>query len=504
MDASQSRRLSAREFATLVLDEGSFQPLPAHPTTTDDPGYRAELEAAGERSGEQEAVLAGTGLLDGQAVVLVAGEFGFMGGSLGRAGGGGLLEAVELATERRLPLLAAPCSGGTRMQEGTPALVQMVKVAQAVSRHRREGLPYLVHMRHPTTGGVLASFASLGQWTSAEPGALVGFLGPRVQEVVAGERLPDGVQRAENLARVGVIDAVLPHDQVREVWGRFIGTWQDSDALRGSCGSPERANPPRNEAAVRVDAWQAVQASRQSGRPGAMDLVAACGQDAVWLSGTGDGQVDNTTRVGMMRLSGKPCLVVAHDRESDGRHPLGPAALRTAQRGFTMAAELGLPVVTLIDTPGADISVEAEEHALCGEIARCTAMLSDLPVPTLSVVLGRGTGGATLALLPADRTLCAANGWMAPLPPEGASAIIHRTADRADEMARSHRIGAHDLVEAGIVDEVIAEPALLDEAGAADFCGRMGEAIGRNLAELRAQDATQRLERRRTRLRSFG
>lgn len=499
MDAQiRPRRQTAREFAELVLDDGSFSPFAAHTTPDPDEGYRRELQAATERSGEAEAVLAGTGLLQGQPVVLMAGEFGFLGGSLGRAGGDALLEAVEHATAHGLPLLAAPCSGGTRMQEGTPALVQMVKVAQAVNDHRRAGLPYLVHMRHPTTGGVLASFASLGQWTSAEPGALVGFLGPRVQEVVNGERLPEGVQRAENLHRVGVIDAVLPNELVRETWHRLLRTWSGGDA-------PD-AVPDEHvvEAAARIDAWDAVLASRHPGRPGALDLLATCGQDTVWLSGTGDGQVDPSTRVGLVRLSGQPCVVVAHDRETDGRHPLGPAALRIAQRGFRLAAELGLPVVTLVDTPGADVSVAAEEHALCGEIARCTAALADLPVPTVSVVLGRGTGGATLALLPADRTLCAANGWVAPLPPEGASAIIHRTDERAADMARLHRIGAHDLVDAGIADEVVAEPEVLDEAGARLFCERMGQAIARHLHELRAQDRDERLRQRRTRLRSFG
>ena len=169
-----------------------------------------------------EAVLTGTGRLRGRQVAVVVSEFGFLAGSIGVAAGERLVRAVERATRERLPLVAAPASGGTRLQEGTVAFLQMVKVAAAIADHRKAGLPYLVYLRHPTTGGVLASWGSLGHVTAAEPGALIGFLGPRVYEALHGQPFPPGVQVAENLYAKGLVDAVVAPGEVAEVAARVL------------------------------------------------------------------------------------------------------------------------------------------------------------------------------------------------------------------------------------------------------------------------------------------
>jgi acetyl-CoA carboxylase beta subunit len=196
--------VSARELIDLVLDDGSWvswDTPPDHSGTSKE--YAASLARATERSGSDESVVSGEGTLRGRRVAVVAGEFGFLAGSIGRASAERLIGAVERATEQGIPLLAAPASGGTRMQEGTPAFVQMVRISAAVARHKSAGLPYLVYLRHPTTGGVMASWGSLGHITVAEPGALVGFLGPRVFEALYDEPFPEGVQTAENLLPTG-------------------------------------------------------------------------------------------------------------------------------------------------------------------------------------------------------------------------------------------------------------------------------------------------------------
>ena len=250
-------------------------------------------------------MITGSGVLRGRRVAVVAGEFGFLGGSIGVATAERLASAVERATEDRLPLIVAPASGGTRMQEGTVAFLQMIKIAAAVAAHKAAALPYLVCLRHPTTGGVLASWGSLGHLTLAEPGALIGFVGPRVYEALHGVPFPEGVQTAENL------------------------------------------------------------------------------------------------------------------------HAHGPELSRTA-----------------------------EEGGPAREIAHCLTEPATLPSPTVSLRLGQGTGGAALAVLPADRVLAAQHGWLAPLPLEGASAIVHRTTSRAADLAGAQRIKAKDLVEARLVDVV--------------------------------------------------
>ena len=232
-------RKSAIDLVETFLDPGSRRgwDQPVEITTTD-PDYRADLERARERTGLDESVITGEGCVEGRRVAYVACEFRFLAGSIGVAAGERLVRAVERATAERLPLLAAPASGGTRMQEGTVAFLQMVKVAAAITDHKAAGLPYLVHVRHPTTGGVLASWGSLGHVTAAEPGALIGFMGPRVHEALYGEEFPAGVQVAENLMNHGLIDAVLPTSRLAEVAARV---------LRVLCGDDSPPPGPSDE-----------------------------------------------------------------------------------------------------------------------------------------------------------------------------------------------------------------------------------------------------------------
>ena len=209
-------RIGALELRDAVLDDGSFSSwdAPPVPVATNDE-YRRELADAAAATGLDESVVTGEGRVFGRRVAVVACEFDFLAGSIGVAAAERITAAVERATAERLPLLASPSSGGTRMQEGTVAFLQMVKIAAAVELHKRAHLPYLVYLRHPTTGGVFASWGSLGHVTVAEPGALVGFLGPRVYEHLYGEPFPAGIQTAENLQRHGVIDAVIPLERLR-------------------------------------------------------------------------------------------------------------------------------------------------------------------------------------------------------------------------------------------------------------------------------------------------
>lgn len=488
----------ASELIETILDAGSFRSWDREP---EEPwlgeAYREQLERAAERSGVDESVITGEGRLGGRRVAVAASEFAFLAGSIGAAASARLTAAIERATAERLPLLVSTSSGGTRMQEGTPAFVQMVTIGQAVMDHRRAHLPYIVYLRHPTTGGVLASWGSLGHLTVAEPGALIGFLGPRVREALIGEPFPEGVQTAENLASVGVIDGVVPVAGVRDVG---IGVL---DVLM-SAQEPRRRQTPPEPVSGDPDApaWDAVRATRRPDRPGLRELLAARGTRFIPLSGTGSGESDHSIITGLARFGTWSCVLVGQDRRAQQHAQLGPAALRVAQRGIGLAEELRLPVVTVIDTPGAELSVAGEEGGMAGEIARCLARLATTPVPVVSVVLGEGSGGGALALLPADRTVCAEHGWVAPLPPEGASAIIHRTRDRAAEMADLHRIRAADLAASGAVDEIVAEPpADADAAAWTAFCGRVTDAVEHHVAELLALEDADRLARRHERFR---
>src|SRR6201992_1311877 len=219
------RSLTARELLAALLDAGSFPSWDDPPAdVAPHPGYAADLAAARARTGLDESVITGEGRIGGHRVAVAVSEFGFLGGSIGVAAGERLTRAVERATAERRPLIALPASGGTRMQEGTLAFLQMVKITGAVTAHRAAHLPYLVYLRHPSTGGVLASGASLGPRTLAEPGALIGFLGPRVYEALEGKPFPEGVQTAENLAGHGLVDVVVAPDQLGGLIGRVLDT----------------------------------------------------------------------------------------------------------------------------------------------------------------------------------------------------------------------------------------------------------------------------------------
>jgi acetyl-CoA carboxylase beta subunit len=492
-------RLTAVELLDLVLDEGSFhswdQPVVDVPAGA---SYAAELAAARERTGLDEAVISGEGLLHGRRVAVVACEFGFLAGSIGVAAAERLVAAVERATAEGLSLLSAPASGGTRMQEGTIAFLQMVKIAAAVARHKAAGLPYLVYLRHPTTGGVFASWGSLGHVTVAEPGAMIGFLGPRVYEALYEEPFPTGVQVAENLYRHGIVDAVQPPEALAEVADR---------ALRVLMSTREGLPEPEDlaqEALPDVPAWDSITISRRPERPGVRQLLRYAASDIVPLNGTGQGETDPGLLLALARFGAAPCVVLGQDRRGQtDLGPMGPAALREARRGMRLAAELDLPLVTVIDTPGGALSQAAEEGGLAGEIARSLAELILLEAPTVSVLLGQGTGGAALALVPADRVLCALHGWLSPLPPEGASAIVYRDVDHAPELAAIQGVRSADLLAAGIVDRVVPErPDAADEPE--EFCRRIGQALEHELLSLLQADTASRIKGRHDRYRGLG
>ena len=452
MSHTAVRRWQAAELLDLVLDDGSWESwdrpidISGH-----DEEYQRELRAAQEKSGTDESVVTGRGLVRGRPVAVVANEFSFLAGSIGRASANRITTAVRRATAERLPLLATTSSGGTRMQEGTPAFVEMVEISRAIAAHRAAGLPYLVHLRHPTTGGVYASWGSLGHITVAEPGALVGFLGPKVYEGLYGEPFPSGVQRAENLAAKGVIDAVVPAEQLPDLVER---------ALRVLLDPPEPPSLPRRDPRPLVarEAWESVTLTRRADRVGVRDVLRYGATDTLRLRGTDEGERDETVLVALTRLDGRPCVLVGQDRSRQtAGHAMGPAALREARRAMSLAEELRLPLVTVIDTPGAELSAAAEERAIAGEIARCIRTMTTMTVPTVALLLGQGCGGGALALLPAQTVVAAEHAWLSPLPPEGASIIVHGDTEHAAEMAARHQVRAVDLAAIGTVQRIVPE-----------------------------------------------
>ena len=496
---SRPDRPGARELLERVLDPGSWTSWDT-PVRQPEPrtgAYDAELAQARERTGLDESVLTGAGTIGGRPVAVIACEFAFLAGSIGVAAAERLVVAVERATAERLPLVASPTSGGTRMQEGAMAFLQMVKISAAIEAHRRARLPYLVYLRHPTTGGVFASWGSLGHITAAEPGALVGFLGPRVYEALYGGAFPTGVQLSENLYDHGIVDAVVAPEDLRAV---AMDVLEVVTSPRE--GLPDVAELP-DEPLPDLPAWDSITRSRRAERPGVRRLLRTAANTVTPLQGTGEGETGPALVLALARFGGAPCVVLGQDRRGQQTSLLGPADLREARRGMRLATELDLPLVTVIDTAGAALSKEAEEGGLAGEIARCLAELVLLRAPTLCLLLGQGGGGGALALLPADRVVAAQHAWLSPLPPEGASVIVHRTVDRAPEVAQAQGVRSLDLLRSGIVDRVVAErPDAADEPDA--FLGRLGQVLEHELVGLLGQPDEERLAGRLARYRALG
>jgi len=470
---SPQRRWGAQDLLDLVLDEDSFESWDEPVSIDHHPqAYREALVAAAEKAGTDESVLTGRGRVRGRPVAVVANEFRFLAGSIGVASARRIAAAVRRATAEGLPVLATTASGGTRMQEGTVAFVEMVEISRALMDHRAAGLPYLVHLRHPTTGGVYASWGSLGHVTVAEPEALVGFLGPKVFEALNGRPFPPRVQTAENLAAKGVIDGVVTAEEIPALVDGALAVLVDPP----SAPTLTRRAPRQ---ARDLPAWDSITRTRERDRAGVRELLRYGAEGTLRLRGTDEGERDSTVVVALTRIDGQSCVLVGQDRsrQTPG-HEMGPAALREARRGMRLADELGLPLVTVIDTPGAELSQRAEEGAIAGEIARCIATMTTLRVPSVSVILGQGCGGGALALLPAATVVAAEHGWLSPLPPEGASVIVHGDTEHAAAMADAQHVRARDLAAAGTVHHVVPE---VDGEPAADLARAVAAEIGHQL-----------------------
>lgn len=469
--------LTVQALLDLVLDEGSFtswdEPVDI---SGHDPKYQAELTAAAERAGTDESVVTGRGLMRGRPVAVIASEFRFLAGSIGVSAAQRITSAVRRATDEGIPVLATTASGGTRMQEGTPAFVHMIDISRALMAHRAAGLPYLIYLRHPTTGGVFASWGSLGHITLGEPGALIGFLGPKVYELLQGRPFPPNVQTSENLAKRGIIDAVALPDELPGMVDRALSILVDPPTAQ------TRPQRPGTTDRVRT-AWESIEITRAPDRIGVREVLRYGSDTLIRLQGTEKGERDSAMLVAFARLDGQPCVVIGQDRtKQTPLTPMGPAALREARRGMRLANELRLPLVSFIDTPGAELSPEAEEGAIAGEIGRCISWMSTMRVPTVSVLLGQGCGGGALALLPADVVVAAENAWLSPLPPEGASAIVYGDLEHSDELARSQRVGAIDLLESGTVHHVVPE---FDDDTHESFANALAATVAAQLVTLR-------------------
>lgn len=495
-------RLGARQRIELLVDQGSFEelalpPLAADPLAFEDVGkYQHKLEEASRRSGESEAVVVGPAVLGGRDIVVAAMAFGFMGGSMGLEVGRRISEAADLALHRAVPLIMICASGGARMQEGVFSLLQMARTAQAFARLHEAGVLSVCVLTDPTYGGVSASFANLGSVVVAERGAHVGFAGPRVVQETIRAALPQGFQTAEFLIQHGLVDRVEARADLHPLLVRLVALHTGSD--RGG-DRADRADPHFTTATSSAhpewtsprDAWETVQAARQIERPTTLDYLTHAFEDFVELHGDRAYGDDPAVVGGLARLEGRSVVVIGHQkghvlselmtRNFGMPHPEG---YRKAIRLLKHAETFRMPVVTLVDTPGAHPGPDAEERGQSIAIADTIVTSLRLRVPVLSVITGEGGSGGALALCTSDRMLVLENAFLSVISPEGCAAILWRTAASAPSAARALRLGPQQLLESGVASSVVPEPpggAAADPMAAAAM---LRTAIARELSEL--------------------
>ncbi len=464
-------RVHAYERIRMTVDEDSFEEWEKDMEFVNPlefKGYEEKVKSLKEKTGLSEAVVTGKASIEGNPAVIAVCDGRFLMASMGQVVGEKITRAVERATKEQLPVIIFACSGGARMQEGIVSLMQMAKTAAALKRHSDAGLLYVSVLTDPTTGGVTASFAMLGDVILAEPKALIGFAGPRVIEQTIGEKLPKGFQRSEFLLEHGFIDRIVERKEMRTVLGNILQ--MHHTAQNPVIQKPVQTVEKERQSVQAKDAWERVTISRKNDRPVGQDYIRILFSDFLEFHGDRCYGDDPAIIGGIARFAGIPVTVIAQAKGKSTKenvaHHFGmpsPEGYRKALRLMKQAEKFKRPILLFVDTPGAFCGIEAEERGQGEAIARNLFEMSSMKVPVLSVVIGEGGSGGALALAVADEVWMLENAIYSVLSPEGFASILWKDSKRASEAAEVMKLTAADLKKLGVIEAVIAEPEVYTE-----------------------------------------
>ena len=530
-------RVHAYRRIQMVIDEGTFEEwnqdlIGGNPVNYK--GYPEKVQALQEKTGLKEAVVTGKGKINGRDTVIAVCDGRFLMASMGWAVGEKITRAVERATEEKLPVIIFACSGGARMQEGITSLMQMAKTSAALERHSKAGLLYVSVLTEPTTGGVTASFAMLGDIILAEPGALIGFAGPRVIEQTLRQKLPKGFQRAEFLVEHGFVDDIVRRENLKETLGKILEihavSWKTENRIRTDAAELHHADYPgsdsenltndkcdsdrgdSNPAGINpyLTAWDRVQISRKIDRPSGSDYIEALFTDFMEFHGDRNYGDDKAIIGGIAKFHGKPVTVIVQEKGTNTKeniaHNFGmpmPEGYRKALRLMKQAEKFHRPVICFVDTPGAFCGIEAEERGQGEAIARNLWELAGLKTPVLSIVTGEGGSGGALALAAGDQVWMLENSIYSILSPEGFASILWKDSTKAKEAAAVMKLTASDLYEKGIIEQVIPEPENLTPESMWQVAERLNDKICTFLQKYTSLSEEELLETRYARFRKF-
>ena len=475
-------RIGTRTRIRMVADTGTFQEWFTDLETENPleyPGYEEKIADLQEKTKLHEAVTVGKCMVNGLETVLGVCDARFLMGSMGYVVGEKITRAFERATEEKLPVVLFTSSGGARMQEGIVSLMQMAKTSAAIRKHSEAGLFYLPVLTDPTTGGGTASFAMLGDVILAEPGALIGFAGPRVIAQTIGQKLPEGFQRAEFLVEKGIIDGVVERQELKETVWKLLNIHQD--ALQyihyGDTQNVENLPEIRNSRGKaagcdkkELTAWERVEISRSKERPTTLSYVQQVFDDFLELHGDRAFRDDGAVIGGIAMFGGQPVTVIGQQKGKNVKENIyrnfgmaSPEGYRKALRLMKQAEKFGRPVVTFVDTPGAACGIEAEERGQGEAIARNLLEMSGIQTPMVSILIGEGGSGGALGLAVTDEVWMMENATYSILSPEGFASILWKDGKRAKEASEVMKITAKDLKKLQIIEKVIREPESANE-----------------------------------------
>lgn len=511
-------RIGTRTRIRMVADTGTFQEWFTDLETENPleyPGYEEKIADLQEKTKLHEAVTVGKCMVNGLETVLGVCDARFLMGSMGYVVGEKITRAFERATEEKLPVVLFTSSGGARMQEGIVSLMQMAKTSAAIRKHSEAGLFYLPVLTDPTTGGVTASFAMLGDVILAEPGALIGFAGPRVIAQTIGQKLPEGFQRAEFLVEKGIIDGVVERQELKETVWKLLNIHQD--ALQyihyGDTQNVENLPKIRNSRGKTAEcdkkeltAWERVEISRSKERPTTLSYVQQVFDDFLELHGDRAFRDDGAVIGGIAMFGGQPVTVIGQQKGKNVKENIyrnfgmaSPEGYRKALRLMKQAEKFGRPVVTFVDTPGAACGIEAEERGQGEAIARNLLEMSGIQTPMVSILIGEGGSGGALGLAVTDEVWMMENATYSILSPEGFASILWKDGKRAKEASEVMKITAKDLKKLQIIEKVIREPEPANEENLPEIAEEIREDLDaflrKSCQKTREQIVEERYER---------
>ena len=464
-------RVRTKNRIRMVADAGTFETWDNDLKTGNPlnfPEYEEKVAATQEKTGLNEGVTMGSCTINGEKTVLGVIDARFMMGSMGHVVGERITRAMEKATEQKLPVILFCCSGGARMQEGIISLMQMAKTSAALKRHSESGNLYISVLTDPTTGGVTASFAMLGDIIMAEPDALIGFAGPRVIEQTIGQKLPKGFQKSEFLLEHGFIDLIVERQNLKNKLSEIIKLHYSKkikNNLKQVLADDVNNNVENKTFQNNLTPWEKVQISRENKRPTGLDYIEKLVENFTELHGDRYFGDDKAIVGGIGTINNKPVTVIAqvkgHNTKENISRNFGmpsPEGYRKALRLMKEAEKFHRPIICFVDTPGAFCGLEAEERGQGEAIARNLFEMSAIKVPILSIFVGEGGSGGALAMAVANEVWMLENSVYSILSPEGYASILWKDGKKTDKAAEAMKMTADDLKQLNVIEKIFKEP----------------------------------------------